>query len=342
MQLNPGVVILLGGMILLGGCVGLTGEKPENQNSTTATTPALNAQATSTSSASLKNPWQDQNISITVSGVPHESSDYYEEKLRKGIGYWSDRRISKYTNYQLSFEFHPSSSPDGSDIHIRLVDEIDQCGLEVSLTSHLGCADYLSADDRVDTASVRIVKDQIAIEFRNTVSHELGHVLGLGHEDRPYWLMSTKNRTKPETNAIDRENPWNHSRNIRISVKDTVQNASEIRNRIQAAADFYNRNSDRYLPEDMRITVVKDWRNSDIVFQDEAPGIRATVDLRPTSRPYVSGLDYDRDDEYEKYTGVRVQLSYIETMDLEYHTGHWIGYFSGVSKTDLPGRYRSE
>lgn len=159
---------------------------------------------------------------------------------QEAAGYWNEH-AGVYTDVDVTFVLD-HESPD-----IELVFLADRTGLE-GCQEHasreiLGCAPLLRPGHRPERPiTVEVVAaGQPYGDVRTTAKHELGHTLGLDHDDEPAYIMSNDVRDRlPEYHR-------------RLEILDTVENAWNGRN---AATREYNRGIDRW--NDGEYTVAAD------------------------------------------------------------------------------------
>lgn len=270
-----------------------------------------------------------------------DSSRDYGPVVASAVEYWNDERIGRFAAYEAELAYD-GSAVEG-DFEVRVVDELRRCGDDGDVHETLGCAPLVVAQPE-STVTIEVRSGQTDAKFENTLKHELGHVLGITHDEPPTWLMAGgagENPAGSVPNATERDHPWNHSGDIRVAVRDGVEGAATVKANVRVAVRHYNKLAGLYLPEGTRVVLVDEWYRADIVFQDEPPGSFAAAN-GSGSIAYRSGLDYDSDPSLEQWLAVYVYLAEVDPAETEPHAGYWIGIFAGNSPEELPAKYEIE
>ena len=109
---------------------------------------------------------------------------------RETLEFWSAEH-SEYLDFGVDFEI----VEDSPDIILAYVDTPEDCTeVENYSESVLGCAPLIRPGHRVSrpvTAYV-VAADRPYGSVRTTAKHEIGHILGLGHDDEPRRIMSNR------------------------------------------------------------------------------------------------------------------------------------------------------
>ena len=155
----------------------------------------------------------------TVAIVDRSDSDHDLEALAdEAMAFWSDS-AARYAGFEVTFRRADEEPPD---VEIEFLDgreDLDGCR-EYSSEEVLGCAPLVREGTRIDrplTAEV-VARRRPYGDVLTTTQHELGHVLGLGHDDDPAYVMSNR--------IEDRLPEYEH----RVQVLEAVRAARETQN----------------------------------------------------------------------------------------------------------------
>lgn len=292
-------------------------------------TPTETATPTAEQPAAPDNPWETRTVQVTFHDGTNSSRNF-EPAVRSALEYWNGR-ADRYSEYNVTFSYRPDLSASEADMSIVASDPIEYCGGPVDHNyTTAGCYRH---EHRVD-----IYDNQTDLQFRNTVVHEIGHALSLGHTDEPSWAMSTAGVELEGsiTNASERENPWNTTGPLKVAVGASLEDSDSYEREVREVVEYYNSN-DRYLPEGMEMKVVDEPYEAHIVAHD---GSETSYSFSgPGSIGFWNGLEYDSDDRFEQYEVSHVYLNDIQPRNSERHIGYWVGLSLVASPEELPNRY---
>ena len=134
-------------------------------------------------------PFADSTLGVRVEDRGETDHDV-EANAREALDFWRAEH-GQYLDFGVDFEL----VEEGPDIVLAYVDTPEDCtDVENYSENVLGCAPLLRAGHRVSrpvTAYV-VAADRPYGSVRTTAKHELGHVLGLGHNDNPLEIMSNR------------------------------------------------------------------------------------------------------------------------------------------------------
>lgn len=251
----------------------------------------------------------------------------YATYLEEAAEYW-ERVDESHLGYDIDFDVRPDSTD--ADIVLRVVNDIDTCGEEDDDSgSYLGCADINnpdgSAPPRTDARIVGGLTQSSAVEV---MKHEIGHTLGLTHDDDPQSVMSatTMVRVLSEPDVDERNNPWqNNPITVEYDLSSISEaNRSEVRKQLDHAVEYYNGGADGHMPDGVSFRTVD--TDGDITIE-VSPGAYDT-DMRRW------GYDTDTDTAFEYYSRMEITISGVYTEHTGWHAGYWLGYAFGASDTD--------
>jgi tetratricopeptide (TPR) repeat protein len=155
----------------------------------------------------------------TVAVVDRSDSDHDLGALAdEAMAFWSDS-AARYAGFEVTFRRADEEPPDVEIEFLNGREDLDGCR-EYSSEEVLGCAPLVREGDRIDrplTAEV-VARRRPYGDVLTTTQHELGHILGLGHDDEPAYIMSNR--------IEDRLPEYEH----RIEVLEAYQAAWETRN----------------------------------------------------------------------------------------------------------------
>ena len=186
----PRRMFLVSGAVVFAGCVGgsSNGDEPSG-TATPSPTPAPSPTPTRTQTPTPQPSHPYENHAPSVNIQDDSDADFDVESVAtEALEYWVES-ASRYVGFDFDYE---KSGRDSADLTIEYTDESRQCGKHVSEERILGCAPLLRDGDSGDRVSLWVVvDDRPRGRVVTTTKHELGHVLGLTHDDGPAEIMST-------------------------------------------------------------------------------------------------------------------------------------------------------
>jgi len=272
------------------------------------------------------NHWRSEAINVSYGGG--EPDRAYAPLVRAAADYWT-AKSDRYAGYPVRLRVVDA---DGTaDVHVRFVDRVGDCGThDVDTTA--GCAPILTEPGQVD----RPVDVRVRTGFTNdstvaVLKHELGHTLGLSHADEPRAVMRPENRltTTPDTNATDRENPWQTDRlDVYTDYGDVPPDEREATDRqVREALDYFDRGAGGTVPETVAFRRIDSREDADVVVTvtDESD-CRAGTGSCGT----VTGTDPDGDGALERYSRLEIVVVGLDTEAVGWHVGRWLGVGFGL------------
>lgn len=131
-------------------------------------------------SVDRENPWGSEQVVVSVESGPN-MIEGFTDMLRDAAAFW-ERNDQRYLGYPVDLVLRENSGD--AQIRIRASESIESCG-DVENAGFVGCTDFGDS-----SAEIRIEAGHSQELTSRTLKHELGHALGLSHEDKPQGIMS--------------------------------------------------------------------------------------------------------------------------------------------------------
>jgi len=279
------------------------------------------------------NPWGERIVVGLVDGTGNDRD--YAPMVREAAAFWEDT-AERYAGFPVDYEVDPGAAEP--DIVLRFVREVPECD---GKTDAAGCAPVITDSRQIDRPEDVYVKS--GLSFNSTVlvaKHELGHTLGLGHDDGPADVMAARSvlYTEPRPDAVDRAFPWADGE---FDAYVDVRNASDpagADEQVSRAFGFY-RDDPPGMPTNLTFDRVDDRDAAEIVVEvvEESPcGAGGGSCIR------TRGPDPDGDGAIETYTTVRIILVDLDTEAVGWHVGYWLAHaFGAEADADKPAPFRN-
>lgn len=202
--------------------------------------------AAGTATPEPAHPLADRTATVAIERVEADRQRL-ERLLREAIAFWNDNH-TRYLSYATTLEYQPDAEEPA--ILVSELPAIEECGIHEG-GNFAGCATYLTAGANNSLpANVRLVPDSSDWLYRTVIQHELGHVLGLGHDDEPAAVMDTSVEARyPEyeqrREILDLRKEWITEYNDAAEILSTAFDAADDED-YETAASRYETAGEHY------------------------------------------------------------------------------------------------
>jgi hypothetical protein len=267
------------------------------------------------------NPWGTETIVVAVRNEGGRERAF-APLVREATEFWA-ANDDRYLGFPVTYEVRPDA--DDPDIVVTFTDDVPDCG-EVSDAA--GCAPLITDPRAIDRPETVWVETGLSDDSTTLVTkHELGHTLGLTHDDGPRSVMRAASvlYTEPRRNATERSFPWaDGAFTVRVDAAD-AEDPDGARRQVDNALGYYADGAPG-MP-------------SNLTFADAGADADAEVRVRfgrtaacdaQGSCVETYGTDPDGDGAIETYERVVITLVGIDTDAVGWHVGYWLAYAFGA------------
>jgi len=336
--------VALAAVLVLAGCVGPALDAPATEPGSTGgdastgapgTTAATAGPSTPTPTAvgEQASPWGSGPVVVAVAD-PAGTGREWTPLVREAVTFW-EAESERFAGYPPRIVARPDATDP--DIVIEFVDTVPECD---GAGDAAGCAPLLTDSRQIDRPETVSVRTGFADGSTVTViQHELGHTLGLTHDDAPADVMASRMvlYTEPLPNATERDFAWDDPEFAVYVDSDNVSDPTEFRAQVQRALDYYE-DDPPGMPTNLRFTLVDDPDDAEIVVRP--------VETSPCGSGAVScggtaGWDPDGDGAVETYSALRISVVDLDTDAVGWHVGYWLAFgFGAEPDSEKPPPFR--
>jgi len=299
---------------------------------------------TTQQSGGTASPWDTTVVEVGINNSAYPRRNVTQSALW-AIAYWN-ANLQTYTDWNFTFRL---VDQDDSDVELQVMDSHVSCdgdavGKIGSNTSPgYGCSS-VSTRDVADETTIQVAGIQSAASMRLVIRHELGHVIGLNHTEKPYEAMGTAVVDEDVQNATDRYNPW-PTETITVTVDnasyDDDRDMEAVHSEAQYATAFFQQGAAGTAPN-----VTYEYNASASVNQSEivvrGPAYSGCTVEGDASIGRIYGVNRDSDASLEQHTKVNICTEGIDDEALSWHIAYWIGSGMGLTAEELPDQLQGE
>lgn len=267
------------------------------------------------------NPWGESTLTVAIEQSANDSRNY-RPLVADALSFW-ENESAEYAGYLIEYNLKPNAS--NPDLIVAFVDHIEECN---NVTDAAGCAPYVTAPASID----RPERVEILAEFTNdstvlVVRHEIGHTLGLDHDDEPASVMTHRSTLirLSQPNATEREFAWADP-NFSVYLDENASNPEVVREQVGYAMDFYEQGANSTVPGNITFVFTDNRTAADVVitFPDELP-----CAAEGGSCGSRHGLDTDDDGALERFDRLTISVRGVDEAAIGWHVGYWLGFGLG-------------
>ena len=322
--------ILCSLLVVLAGCsFGPGGVGPDAQTPDESAVKVAEPGASSADNESLDpdNPWGEPTLTVAIE-KPSNDSRNYEPLVAEALAFW-EHASETYAGYNIEYDLEPNAS--NPDLVVAFVDSIHECN-DVSRAA--GCAPYVTGPGVIDRPErVEILRGFTNRSTLLVLKHELGHTLGLDHDDEPQSVMTNRSTLimLAQPNATERAFAWGDADFTVYLDTENVSNPEAVREQVDHALSYYERGANGTVPENVTFAYTENRSAADVVVSFPADLPCAEDGGSCGSR---HGLNTDTDDALERFDRLAITLKDIDEEAVGWHVGYWLGFGLGFDEPE--------
>jgi hypothetical protein len=282
------------------------------------------------------NPWANATLTVGLAVSGNETARY-RTIAAEALSFW-EAHAEEYAGYPVAFRLRPNASQPAIQIHVTPA--IRSCGNQRHVA---GCAPHV--DDPRHAATPVDVRVKGGFTNNSTLAvlkHELGHVLGLDHDDEPRTVMRAKRQLvpTPQPDATNRSVPWDDS-TLTVYVDGgglSPSTRAAVDSQLTNAFAYYERGANGSVTPQLDVARVASKAQADVV-------VAFTSNLScaaspPASCGTIQGTDSDHDGTVETYSRLSIELSGLDDDVVGWHVGRWLAPAFGLDRSEeLPAAF---
>jgi type IV pilus biogenesis protein CpaD/CtpE len=325
-------------LVVAAGCLTTQPAAPEPVENPSVDLPYDDRTVGEAPSEVYDNPWQTEEIVVTVDHRGGGDRNVVPEVMRT-VQYWENETESD-ADAAYEPDYRVVSEHEEPDLRVAVVRTVEGCGVHEDDVA-LGCAPVLTEESHVDgTVTVQVRGGHAPNTTEAVLKHEFGHTLGYRHGDEPAAVMSTNLSARAPADVVDARNrtyPW-ASETLSVAPSSDAALRDGQRDRLAAAVSFLSDGADGTIQRPPSVTVAEDAAAADVVVSFRKDAACEGVDTGEPSSSCVDwqGPDVDDDGGPEYYTGAHVVLGEAAHERPGWHVGYWLGQTLWTDRVPAP------
>lgn len=260
--------------------------------------------------------------------------------VANALAYWEEN-ASEYAGYPIDYTLEPDAT--NPDVQIDWRENITAC--DSFDTRTIGCADLVT-DRAPATTEIAIEAGWTNSSTEDTLIHELGHTLGLDHDDEPQPIMQATGSVTPAEQRPE----------VTLLLDQEYHDHETAREQTERALEYWDEWADGNLEQ----TVSYDLQTTEIDTDSESRGTThsSRSDSVDADRPENVSIAVADDREYcdanESTSCTGVSEPEIDTDDysvglatpradtIGWFVGYYLGAFHGLESDEYPEPFQTQ